>query len=425
MGGLLAATVGALCNAGGIAQTLLGVGTGASSGAGAKTGTGVPPPLPPQQQTPPHVPHTRTSILSGNRALQWLKDHGYLGNEGSFTRKFHDWYDRLPGDPSRSPFKGIAWGGEKQPNTDTLAIIVEEQVQATPPQPQPPQHAPQGQKQPQSPPPGPSQPPPPPKPPRKPHVYKPPVGETPPKPPEPRKPPVTQHVEPPAEPKPQDKPQKPPEFDPAKIKKTLSNIMDQIIKDKTREGYFVRNPETAENFVDRYHLPFWKPHAWLIDMARKAWNNTFERAFDYVANYKGGQCGEFAKWGMDWCREDIKKKFGKDAIVTDILCISRLTKFWNHGATRVILPNGEKYVLDFWEGMQNGKPAVYKEKDWIAKWNEKFFGHGDVDLSLAEKTLKNYIKQFNEDKGKEWFLNHEKDKNAARILIKAWEKNPW
>ncbi len=43
----------------------------------------------------------------------------------------------------------------------------------------------------------------------------------------------------------------------------------------------------------------------------------------------------------------------------------------NHVATRVILPDGRRYVLDYWEAMRGGQRQMIPEAEWRKRWRER------------------------------------------------------
>lgn len=181
----------------------------------------------------------------------------------------------------------------------------------------------------------------------------------------------------------------------------LEANMAAVIKTQLAAGYYVKNPTIIS----------------------KAWNNTLGGLINWMAGYKGGQCGEFGEWGMKWSEPFITKSFGKGAIITDIVCFRN--SLIGHRATRVILPNGDRVVLDYWEGMATGKPAVYPEDQWIAKWKAKLGGSPEIHRTGDELGLKQMIQTFGEEKGSRLFMSQAKDKEKAQAVLNSWRKNPW
>jgi hypothetical protein len=189
----------------------------------------------------------------------------------------------------------------------------------------------------------------------------------------------------------------------------LEKHMQEVIDQKSKEGYYVRNS----------------------NLLKKAWNNSIGRVVnECVGGYKGGQCGEYGQWGMDWSKDAVREIFGEKAIITDISASNN--RFLGHRATKVILPDGRRIVLDYWEGMPEGKPKIYSEEEWIKKWDKKlwgdYLGKAQVDRHPDELNLKQYITDWGEEKGIEKFRTYQSNKNGleyADIFIRSWERSPW
>ena len=188
----------------------------------------------------------------------------------------------------------------------------------------------------------------------------------------------------------------------------LEERMKAILDEKTKEGYFVRNS----------NLP------------KKAWNNTLGRAVEWAGGWKGGQCGEYGQWGMDWSKDAVHELFGQDAVVTDIAASNN--PFLGHRATKVILPDGQRLVLDYWESMPSGSPKIYQEDQWIEQWNQKLMGNilgrVEVDRHPDELLLKSQIENFGEEAGVQKFRSYFANRGRAghaETLIRSWGKNPW
>jgi len=174
----------------------------------------------------------------------------------------------------------------------------------------------------------------------------------------------------------------PDDADPLKVQQLTQRFQD-VVADKIREGYYVRN----------------------TGLINKIWNQTIGRGSDIISGHKGGQCGEFADWGAKWSEPIVKEIFGDAAIVDTVYIGETSTRYpdgflnaadalyeANHAATRVILPTGESYILDYWaavgdqqmelgtdyahqlifdEPRQRDRIQLIPEKDWIATWKQK------------------------------------------------------
>lgn len=184
----------------------------------------------------------------------------------------------------------------------------------------------------------------------------------------------------------------------------LREKMNQVIQEKAKEGYFVRNRNVATKIL--WNFP--------------ALGSGLER----ILGLKGGQCGEYGEWGAEWSKDFVQEVAGKGTIITSI-ALER-NRFMNHRATKIITPSGERFVLDYWEGMIEKKPKIYSEKEWVEHWKKKLGGNPKiVDQSELELSLKKFIQDFGEQKGIELFRRTVKDRDAAEIIIRSYKRDPW
>jgi len=236
------------------------------------------------------------------------------------------------------------------------------------------------------------------------------------------------------------KPAGTPEVTPEKLE-SLRRGFQQIVAQKMNEGYYVRN----------------------TDFLRKAWNQVPGRLLDVFSGHKGGQCDEYARWGKQWSEPLVRELFGEGAIVDHIAVDERSTRVQdgledhidalfssNHGATRVTLPNGDSYILDFWAaigGRQEkwgtdvayqqifGEPAprqsiqLIPQKEWIKTWREKI-GWDDTEvrsLTYAQEQLKESIQHAgSEAEGIEAWRNMRSrgvPDHQMETVINDWHKN--
>jgi len=183
----------------------------------------------------------------------------------------------------------------------------------------------------------------------------------------------------------------------------LRSRMNAIITQKIKDGYYVRNTGLPSKF----------------------WNNTFGWVWnEKIGTLKGGQCGEFGDWGAQWSRDAVKSIFGNDTIITDITAYRN--PWVNHRATRIILPNGDRVILDYWESMPAGEAKIYPESEWIKRYQEKLGGSPTINRSEDEIFLEKSIRDYGKEKGLQIFRrSYRNNPTKAEILIKSYERDPW
>lgn len=244
---------------------------------------------------------------------------------------------------------------------------------------------------------------------------------------------------------PMEQSQAPPSADPQLVKK-LEEQFQKMVDQRVQDGYYVMNR----------------------DAVRKAWNWTIGGLVNWARGYKGGQCDEFAELGRRWIQDAVGKTFGKGVIVDEVYVGEKSSgrpgvlikdpigwgDAWysvNHVATRVILPTGESYILDFWEaiGQRQSDPVgdfahdkvfggprprrevkLIPEKKWIKKWKKAIGEPGDPaevhNLHFAQNTLKRYLRIC--DSEEEAFQLFRKDKmrgvpdHQIETIINNWKK---
>lgn len=207
----------------------------------------------------------------------------------------------------------------------------------------------------------------------------------------------------------------PPEVPAAELR-ALDERFGQTVRERLDEGYWVRNPDLMSKLWNTIRHPFW--------------------------GTRSGQCGEFAAHGTRWMRDHIAERFGPGAIVDEVYVARRsvikpdkdlldtLDSHLpvNHAATRVILPDGRRMVMDFWDAMGPGRGEsahLVPEREWAARWTERI-PSGQVSRSEAEQQLRNHILDMGEKRGIEAFLRtNAADRAAAETLVHSWRAEPW
>jgi hypothetical protein len=200
---------------------------------------------------------------------------------------------------------------------------------------------------------------------------------------------------------------------PAKIA-DLETQFEKTIDHGLAYGYYVRNP----------------------DLVHKAWSNTFGRVEEVIDNTTGGQCQECAAWGRSWISDYVRDKFGPGAIVDDLLVhtgLPGLGDYINHIATRVILPDGQRLMLDYWEQMGRSHGTVpaklVPEDQWVEKWKGELPDGAIVSRTDIETTLHDLMTTLPTEQAAARFRQlygvFPKSRLAVETLLKSWDSNPW
>ncbi len=177
----------------------------------------------------------------------------------------------------------------------------------------------------------------------------------------------------------------------------LQNEFHQIVNKKVKDGYYVMNK----------------------DAMSKIWNWTVGMIRDPLFKLEGGQCGEMAFMGQGWVENFVMKNFGREAIIDQVFIYERSSRYpqtyrdyadalyaSNHAATRVILPNGDSFILDFWEAIaeRQGKgegvalqTRIVPENEWIMKWKGNIGSPNDPaevsNVNVKQAEFRNYMQR--------------------------------
>jgi hypothetical protein len=180
----------------------------------------------------------------------------------------------------------------------------------------------------------------------------------------------------------------------------LNDKFQQTVKDAVKDGWYVRNP----TFI------------------HKIWNNfpVTSTLIESVRGLKGGQCGEMADNGQKWIQKWAEQTYGPGVVVDQIWIGESSSRYPdgftgaadalyqdNHTATRILLPNGDSYVIDYWDGiiqyrddgdaaLQNIKPVP--EHEWINKWRDAIETTNDpadiCNINAVQESLRSHISSF-------------------------------
>jgi hypothetical protein len=163
--------------------------------------------------------------------------------------------------------------------------------------------------------------------------------------------------------------------------------MNPVVQEKIAQGYFIANPNPVSAVWNTYAAP----------------------------SAKGGVCGDFKGWGIEWSRTFIDELFGPGSILTWIhVGMPMAEQKLSHVATLAILPNGARYVLDYWMSVKLRRPCVFES---AAEWrvaatrevSELFFAQsnpGMLNLFYAQDmdVLSGFVTQFGETDGIKRYL---------------------
>jgi hypothetical protein len=176
------------------------------------------------------------------------------------------------------------------------------------------------------------------------------------------------------------------------------------------------------------------------NLIEKAWNNSIGSVVNYMRGKGGGQCGDFANWGEDWTRPPAEAIFGDGVIVDQIRveedssghaqALIRDPSSWadalyraNHAATRVILPNGEAYVLDYWQAVGDRQRGLYEEAMDLT--HDQFFGgpmkQPEVRLVKESEWIKTWSKRIGERGDPAVVHNMNQDQQLLKKMIDRWD----
>jgi hypothetical protein len=197
----------------------------------------------------------------------------------------------------------------------------------------------------------------------------------------------------------------------------LARCFAQSVRERIAEGYYVKN----YSFVRH------------VRTAGAALNPFLDKS-------RGGRCGEYGEWGMKWIQPCVDQYF-PGAIVDDLFVEEKSTAHKkhvgdyvdaiyeaNHRATRVVLPDGRRFVVDYWDAIGSGQAELQPQTAWVKKWRDRI-GSADSVLSASddEAILKKAVARYGEEKGFALFRKQNKGlKNAkTELWIESWKREPW
>jgi hypothetical protein len=197
----------------------------------------------------------------------------------------------------------------------------------------------------------------------------------------------------------------------------LARCFEGSVQDRVREGYYVKNANLYRHAQTAL--------GWVMP-----WDES-----------KGGRCGEYGAWGQQWIKPCVDRTF-PGAIIDDITVEERTTtrtKYYsdyadamfeqNHRATRLVLPDGRRFVVDYWDGIGQGGPKMITQTEWIEKWRTHLGKYDGIALlSDDEVALKRMILNDGLERGFKQFRIMYKTsrlKGDPEIWIRSWQREPW
>jgi hypothetical protein len=199
----------------------------------------------------------------------------------------------------------------------------------------------------------------------------------------------------------------------------LQDHFAHTVRDRLAEGWWVRNPDVIRKIMNNFgRLPmFWDSHS--------------------------GQCGEFADLGEEWVKDYVTANHPGSKI--DQVVYQYPTGHYdgtgggvaelvdsvmpNHAATRIILPDGQRVIADFWDYLgpsQGEPPRLVPEGEWAEKWGRHIYGN--LRRSADEDLFTQFVDRFGERDGLAHLrtMMHTKGRGETfELLLRSWQRNPW
>jgi hypothetical protein len=136
-----------------------------------------------------------------------------------------------------------------------------------------------------------------------------------------------------------------------------------------------------------------------------------------VGDFKAIRCGDFAEIGQEKTQSFVNQLYGDkadevivDKVFVDVIRddslggqVNQLLDVVapkNHVANRVILPDGRRYILDYWEGNRGRNIRMVSEEQWLERWKSRlgedvrYIGSDDDFVRGAQINLMNQAELF-------------------------------
>ena len=92
-----------------------------------------------------------------------------------------------------------------------------------------------------------------------------------------------------------------------------------------------------------------------------------------------------------------------------------------------MLPDGRRFVVDYWDAINTRQPELQPQTSWVNKWRERVGPGAVLSVSDDEVSLKKAVARSGEDKGIAAFRKQAKGAKAvaAEVWIESWKREPW
>lgn len=167
----------------------------------------------------------------------------------------------------------------------------------------------------------------------------------------------------------------------------LQVALDAHVRRLAKEGYYIANKTEAQKVMNL----FWHAGAKttqgavntllcvLNGMPKRAYDRPGTEAIPDHTKVKGpapqieldkgwSQCEQAAELSRGSFEAQVRAIVGPDALISTISITHAGISNFNHIANLVVLPNGQRFVIDAWASLAEGAPRIYREDKWLRKW---------------------------------------------------------
>ena len=157
---------------------------------------------------------------------------------------------------------------------------------------------------------------------------------------------------------------------------------------------------------------------WIKNLYNSKITTIMGMGVDYLRD-KGLTCGDIVEKEHAKVKTMALNKFGDGTIVDQVVIEEKTgalggNPFYNHTAIRVILPNGNAYIVDFWQALQKGH-IFEPEAVWRKYWQNKIVGLDTYTIQAGDSV--ELQKGFND-----FSKNYEYKPKAIEEFVQAQRK---